>query len=171
MRPGLLTVLAAAAILVVVVLCVLLAGSVRRRRRLERTLAASREELTALEHRIDALAHEMATSRQVPQPRVRADETEYVITTAGDRAANEVAVPGPRVQQLTARQFASVALGESLVTVFSFGYGVRRALSAENRNRIAFEMRREVRRARKQRRRELKEQRRRLRDPGMPDAA
>ncbi len=35
--------------------------------------------------------------------------------------------------------------------LLSLGYGVRRALSAENRNRIRFEMRREVKRARRQR--------------------
>ena len=69
----------------------------------------------------------------------------------------------PMVQPLTAGQFATVAVGESLVRVLSLGYGVRRALSAENRNRIAFEVRREVKRSRKQRRREVKEARRHLR--------
>ena len=64
---------------------------------------------------------------------------------------------------MTGRQFASLALGESLVTIFSFGYGVRRALSAENRNRIGFEMRREVRRSRKERKRDEKQARRHLR--------
>jgi hypothetical protein len=47
--------------------------------------------------------------------------------------------------------------------VLSFGYGVRRALSAENRNRIRFEMRREVKSARRQRRRDVKEAKRHLR--------
>ena len=50
---------------------------------------------------------------------------------------------------LSAGQFASVALGESLVRVLSLGYGVRRALTAESRNRIRFEMRREVKRSRR----------------------
>ena len=45
----------------------------------------------------------------------------------------------------------------------SYGYGVKRALSAENRNRIAFEVKREVRRSRKQRRREEKRARQFLR--------
>jgi len=48
------------------------------------------------------------------------------------------------------------------VKVVAFGHGVRRALSAESRNRIWFEMRREVRRARKQRRREMKDALRRM---------
>ena len=67
---------------------------------------------------------------------------------------------------VSGRQFASLALGESLVTIFSFGYGVRRALSAENRNRIGFEMRREVRRSRKERKRVEKQTRRHLRATG-----
>jgi len=45
----------------------------------------------------------------------------------------------------------------------SLAYGVRRAMSAENRNRIRFEMQREVKRARRQRRRDLKEAKRHLR--------
>ncbi len=69
----------------------------------------------------------------------------------------------PTGTALTAGRFASVAVGESLVRVLSLGYGVRRALSAENRNRIRFEMRREVKRARRQRRRDLKEAKRHLR--------
>jgi hypothetical protein len=54
-------------------------------------------------------------------------------------------------------------LGESLVRLVSLGYGVRRALSAENRNRIRFEVRREVKRSRRQRRRDLKDARRHVR--------
>ena len=57
----------------------------------------------------------------------------------------------------------TVAAGESLVRVVSLAHGVRRALSAENRNRIRFEIRREVKRSRRQRRRDLKDARRHLR--------
>jgi hypothetical protein len=59
--------------------------------------------------------------------------------------------------------FVSVAAGESLVRVVSLAYGVRRALSPESRNRIRFEMRREVKRARKQRRRDVRAAQRHLR--------
>jgi hypothetical protein len=51
------------------------------------------------------------------------------------------------------RAVLSVTLGEPLVKLAAFGYGLRRALSAESRNRITFEMHREVKRARKERRR------------------
>jgi hypothetical protein len=128
----------------------------RERRRLADDLAAARDELAAVQRRVEGLA------RRSP---AAASPQEFVITTAGTvegPAEVEPAAPVPH-QQLTARQFASVALGESMVTLASFGHGVRRALSPENRNRIAFEMRREVRRARKRRRRDLKEARRHLR--------
>ena len=79
------------------------------------------------------------------------------VAAADDEPATTTSTP------LSAGQFASVALGESLVRVLSLGYGVRRALTAESRNRIRFEMRREVKRSRRQRRRDLKEAKRHLR--------
>ena len=79
-------------------------------------------------------------------PRVRDHHLPGTSPAPRDGSALEVARPAGA--QLTAGQFASVAVGESLVRVLSFGYGVRRALSAENRNRIRFEMRREVKRSR-----------------------
>lgn len=165
MSSGQITVLAvavaAAAVLLVVLLAVLVSTR-RARRRTEAALAASRAEIAALQERLDALA---APPPAPPVSRHRADEPEFVITTAGSRPADEVEVSAPPA--VDARQFASVAVGESLVRLVSLGYGVRRALSAENRNRIAFEVRREVRRSRKDRRRELRDLRRRLREePG-----
>ena len=166
MSPGLQVAIAAAAAAVVVLLLVVnLASTARARRRLEDELAASREELAAVQRRLDALAR-----RVEPRPVAdTADTAEYVITTAGDPDPEDppAAPPVP----VSGRQFASLALGESLVTVFSFGHGLRRALSAENRNRIGFEMRRAVRRSRKQRRRAEKEARRHLRTAEQPSMA
>lgn len=170
MSSGQMTVLAAAgaaaAVLLVVLLAVLVSAR-RARRRGEAALAASRAEIAALQERLDALAaRQDALPDAPPTARQRPDEPEFVITTAGSARTDEVAVSAP--PPVDARQFASVALGESLVRLVSLGYGVRRALSPENRNRIAFEMRREVRRSRKDRRRELRELRRRLREePGL----
>jgi hypothetical protein len=167
MSPGLFTVPTVAAAAVAVLLVVLLAavvGARRARRRTEAALAASRAELAEVQQRLDALTEQLSRPAP-PEPRHRVDETEYVITTAGELRTPESAVP-----QVDARQFASLAVGESLVRLLSLGYGVRRALSAENRNRIAFEMRREVRRSRKDRRRELRDLRRRLREePGLAE--
>ncbi len=52
-------------------------------------------------------------------------------------------VPGP--------QFVDVLLRESLIRTASIAAGLRRALAPEVRNRIRFEMKREVKRSRKQR--------------------
>lgn len=172
MSPGLLMVLATAATAVVLlVLVLLLVRALSGRRRLEDSLAASREELATVQRRLDAL------SRRI-EPRPVVSETEYVITTAGEPDPSDPADADAPRPVVTGRQFASVALGESLVTLVSLGYGVRRALSAENRNRIGFEMRREVRRSRKQRKRDVKQARRNLRsasgepaDPMAEDAA
>ena len=159
MSPGLQVVVATAAtVVVLLVVAVFLVRTSRGRRRLEDELAASREELAALQRRLDALAR-----RVEPRPVVGA--AEYVITTAGEPEPED-AEPAARAVPVSGRQFASLALGESLVTIFSFGYGVRRALSAENRNRIGFEMRREVRRSRKERKRVEKQTRRHLRATG-----
>jgi hypothetical protein len=156
MSPGLeVAVAAAVTVVALLVLVVVAKRAARARGRLEDELAASREELVVVQRRLDALARRI-------EPRPVADPTEYVITTAGEPDPDEVAASAPPVP-VTGRQFASMALGESLVTIFSFGYGVRRALSAENRNRIGFEMRREVRRSRKERKRVEKQARRHLR--------
>lgn len=157
----------AAAAAVLVVLLAVLVSTRRARRRTDAALAAAAAEITALQERLDALtAQQTAPPAPAPAPRHRTDEPEYVITTAGPRGTDDEGRPS--APPVDARQFASLAVGESLVRLVSLGYGVRRALSAENRNRIAFEMRREVRRSRKDRRRELRDLRRRLREqPGL----
>ena len=155
MSPGLEVAVATAVTVVALLLLVVVAKEAARARgRLQDELAASREELVVVQRRLDALARRI-------EPRPVADSTEYVITTAGEPDPGEAASAPP--VPVTGRQFASMALGESLVTIVSFGYGVRRALSAENRNRIGFEMRREVRRSRKERKRVEKQARRHLR--------
>ena len=158
MSPGLQMVVATATtVVVLLVVALFLVRASRGRRRLEDELAASREELAAVQRRLDNLAR-----RVEPRP---VGAAEYVITTAGEPEPADVE-PAETPVPVSGRQFASLALGESLVTIFSFGYGVRRALSAENRNRIGFEMRREVRRSRKERKRVEKQARRHLRATG-----
>ena len=58
---------------------------------------------------------------------------------------------------MESRLFADLVLRETVVKAASFVYGVRRGLSPANRNRIWFEMRREVKRARKERKAEERE--------------
>ncbi len=147
MSSAQLAVLAGAAALLLVVLCALLVSLVRGRRRAARAVAASRADIEALQARVDALSAELEAARVHAAAAPAVPQTEYVITTAGrDREL-------PVVPE---RAVLSVTFGEPLVKAMAFAYGVRRALSPESRNRIAFEMRREVKRARKQRRRDAR---------------
>ncbi len=160
MDPVLVVTLAAAA--VVVVLSVVLVAVVAVRRRLEQELLASRAELVALERRLDGLTQGFPPPPAGPD---RPGDQDYLITSLVDRpspARGERSAEDPTglVHPLTGREFA---LAESLVRAISVVHGVRRATSAENRNRIRFEMGREVKRARQSRRRELKDARRHLR--------
>jgi hypothetical protein len=77
-----------------------------------------------------------------------------VITRLGDPEAEADNEPGPTLET---KLFADVVLRETVVKAASLAYGVRRGLSPANRNRIWFEMRREVKRARKERRAEERE--------------
>jgi hypothetical protein len=70
---------------------------------------------------------------------------EFLITDIGTEAREGA-------EEVSSRLVLSATVGEPLVKLAAFAYGVRRALTPENRNRIRFEMRREIRRARKARR-------------------
>lgn len=153
-------------LLVVVLLGVLLRSRAESRRELASAIAETAE----LRRRLDALSEQIERSAETE--RARTGGAAYVITDAGEPR------PEPNVPD---RVVLSATVGEPLVKVVSFGHGLRRALSAESRNRIWFEMRREVRRARKRRRREMKEAWRRMQseeraadpasDPAQPASA
>jgi len=85
------------------------------------------------------------------------EPAEYVITHLGEPEPEVEAEPEPAVAP---GLFADIVLRETVVQTASLFHGVRRALSPENRNRIRFEMRREVKRSRKQRRADLRVARR-----------
>jgi hypothetical protein len=110
---------------------------------LEAMLVAAREETDDLRRRLDELAERTSSV----EPR----QAEFVITHVGDRGEGAARAVVPD------RVVLSATLGEPLVKVAAFTHGVRRALSAESRNRIWFEMRREVRAARRRRRRLVKD--------------
>ena len=130
----------------------LLAMLLRSRAESRRQLAVAMAETAELHRRIDALSEHL--ERRIAIEAQHIADSAYVITDAGDPR------PEPTVAD---RVVLSATVGEPLVKAVSFGHGVRRAFSAESRNRIWFEMRREVRRARKQRRRETKEAWRQMR--------
>ncbi len=140
--------LAGLAILALVVVTGLLVALVRLRTRTARELASARHEAEALRERLDRLEQE----RRAPAPPLRAEAQEYRITGLGEPEP-DAAPPA----QLERAVFADLLLRESVIRLGSLGHGVRRAMSAESRNRIRFEMRRELKRARKQRRAEQRE--------------
>ena len=117
-------------------------------RRSRRELAASRAQLAGLQERVDELARALSEL----QPDREAPPVGYVITDAGSPA-----------EPVSTAAALSVTLGDPMIRLAALAYGVRRALSAESRNRIAFEVRREVKRARKQRRRDVRHVQRDLR--------
>lgn len=144
----------AAATLLLVAVVLWLTRRRRSRADLEAMLAASQREVDDLRHRLDELTggrpaylEELFTG-PAPSPQ----QAEFVITHVGE--AEDVEPPPVAVPD---RLVLSATVGEPLVKVAAFSHGVRRALSAESRNRIWFEMRREVRAARKRRRRLVKE--------------
>jgi len=128
----------------------LLVVLLRSRAESRRDLAAAQAETAELRDRLDRLTELL--ERQTATM-VRVDDPAYVITDAGMLPART---------NVSDRVVLSATMGEPLVKAVAFGHGVRRALSAETRNRIWFEVRREVRRARKQRRREMKDVWRRM---------
>lgn len=147
-NPAVWAVTGGVACVLLVALATVLTVLVLRRsdRQRARAADAARADVDALRAQVDELTDELRRARStMPAALTSAD---FVITTAGETTparAHQPQVPGDAV--------LSVTLGEPLVKLASWTYGVRRALSAENRNRIAFEMRREIKRSRKERRR------------------
>jgi hypothetical protein len=123
-------------------------------RRTRRDLAQTQRAAAELRSRVDGLAEQVRAQAATPEPGV-AGETEYLITVVGADPEQEL-LP----ERIEGRLFADIVLREAVVRAASLTHGVRRALAPETRNRIRFEMRREVKRSRKQRRADLKAARR-----------
>jgi cytochrome c-type biogenesis protein CcmH/NrfG len=141
----------AAAMLLLVVAVLTLTRRRRSRLDLEAMLAAAQRESDLLRERLEELTgrpHSRGSEGATAGPAYLEEPADFVITHVGepgdDRAGDGVAVPD--------RLVLSATLGEPLLKVAALSHGVRRALSAESRNRIWFEMRREVRASRRRRR-------------------
>jgi hypothetical protein len=125
----------------------------RTRSRTRRELDASHAETARLQAQIDAIERRLAA----PAVREHAVE-EYTITGLGTRlGTHDPDEPPPAIDRAL---FADLVLRETVVRAASVAHGVRRALAPETRNRIRFEVRREIRRSRKQRKADLREARR-----------
>jgi hypothetical protein len=116
----------------------------------ERTREAEAVGLTGFETGASAPS---STNDGASAPSSTSVDGEYVITRIGNADADVAEVVDPP----DAKLFADIVLRETVVKAASFAHGVRRGLSPEIRNKMWFEMRREVRRARKQRRADHKE--------------
>ncbi|MGD9960202.1 hypothetical protein [Nocardioides sp.] len=117
-------------------------------RRTRGELEQARLEALELRSRVDLLA---AQVKPPPEPTSQVDAPEFLITGIG-QVADEPPVP----TRIEGRLFADIVLRETVLRAASLSHGVRRALSPESRNRIRFEMKREVKRSRKQRRADTK---------------
>jgi hypothetical protein len=133
-------------------LCVaLLVTTLQGRRASARERASARADVADLRARLEELERERRT------PTV-ATEAEFVITGLGSEAEPE---PAPAAA-VDGAAFADTVLRETVVKAASLAHGVRRGLAPAARNRIRFEMKQEVRRARRQRRADLKQAQRDL---------
>ncbi len=147
---------------VLLLVCLVLAGAVAALVVALRTVAARLDAIEARGPLRDASSlgssGQVATGASVPSstseppaPVPVASAEEFVITRLGIEPESD---PVPTVEP---RLFADLVLRESVVKAAALAYGVRRGLSPANRNRIWFEMRREVKRARKERKAEERE--------------
>jgi hypothetical protein len=129
------------------VLClVLLLSTTLARRAWTSERVRARAEVADLRARLDELERGgQTTTSPVPSP------AEFVITGLGSEHTEEAEPPA-----VDGAVFADTVLRETVVKAASLAHGVRRGLAPATRNRIRFEMRQEVRRARKQRRADLK---------------
>lgn len=138
---------------------VLVGVLLRARARTGRELVEARVEVASLRARLDALERRQAAPVRHRAP--EAEQRDYVITHLGDEPASPRHPQHSQASgQVEPALFADLVLRETVVRVASVAHGLRVALAPESRNRIRFEVRREIRRARKQRRAELKEARR-----------
>jgi hypothetical protein len=116
-----------------------------------------RRELAALQQRLEDLERRPEEEAAVADAATVTAPVEFVITDLGREE------PPVEPVHVDAPAFADIVLKETVVKAASFAHGVRRGLAPATRNRIRFEMKMEVRRARKQRRADLKTAQRDLR--------
>lgn len=132
--------------LVLVVAVVLLTVAlVRSRAQTHSALAEARESRQELLRRLEQLERPVGSVSEGVQ--------EFVITDVGVPDPEPPAVP----TRIEGRLFVDVLVRETVVKAASWTHGVRVGLSAENRNRLRFEMRRETKVAARRRKADIKE--------------
>ena len=129
----------------------------RERERAAAELARTRSEAAELRARVEALAAQAALAGRA----ARAEPEEFVITHLGE--PDDVELGAVEETRIDGKLFADLVLRESLVKAAALGHGVRRALAPETRNRIRFEMKREVKRSKRARKDEYRRVREEIR--------
>jgi hypothetical protein len=141
---------AACALATVVALAALLlaARALRRAARAEARAATLAERVAVLESPV----------AEAPRPVTDADVSTFVITQVGRSGESDVVDrEAPVAQPIDGRLFADIVARETVVKAASWTHGLRRALSAESRNRIRFQVRQETRQAGRERKAEVKQ--------------
>lgn len=158
--PLLLAVLLAALVAGLAVVAWALFVALRREReRAGVELARTRAEAAELRARVEALAAQAALAGRA----AHTQPEEFVITHLGEPDEDGELRSADELQRIDGRLFADLVLRESLVKAAALGHGVRRALAPETRNRIRFEMKREVKRSRRARKDEYRRVREEIR--------
>lgn len=153
--PSWLAVLVLLALVGLVVTVIRLAESVRRtREHTDEVLATAAEATEELRQHLAEIEERIEAQRPVTSVPARDEDPEYLITALGQRRSGgaKSAVP-----MLPAPVFADAVVRESMIRAAALVAGLRRALAPETRNRIRFEMKREVKRSRKQRKADVKQ--------------
>lgn len=133
-------VLCASTVVAVAIVSILAVRSTKAQaRHAEEALESYRAEAAELRARVDALT----VAATVPSAE------EYVITDLGEPHQPE---QQPVAERIDGKLFIDIVARESVVKAAAFGHGLKTVLSPVNRNRIRFEMKREVKRRRKERR-------------------
>lgn len=148
------TVTLVGAVALAVVLAVLAVIALRATRRRSRELSQALERTEARAHELsERLARLEERAVESPEP---AAETTVHQAVVVDRASGDPLEGQVLAERIDGRLFTDIVARETVVKAASWTHGVRRALAPEVRNRIRFEVRRELKRARKQRRADLK---------------
>lgn len=144
------------AVLVLLVLVALAVGTVllllavrRHRAHTDDVLAAASTQAEELRRHLTALEERVAAETPATSVPAREEDPEYLITELGRSKPAVPMLPGPL--------FADQVVRESMIRAASLVAGLRRALAPETRNRIRFEMKREVKRSRKQRKADVRQ--------------
>ncbi|MET0526355.1 MAG: hypothetical protein ABWZ91_16235 [Nocardioides sp.] len=119
----------------------------RRARRAESRLAAVVERVALLE----------SPAADAPRPALEDPQVSTFVITGMGTDPHPDPAGAPVAREIDGRLFVDIVARETVVKAASWTHGLRRALSAENRNRIRFQVRQETRRAGRDRRAETKQ--------------